>query len=357
MAKLKDYLSYEQPTKYIVDDDNYCDDYSIPVLTAGQSFILGYTDETEGIFDASNTPVIIFDDFTTSIQYVDFSFKVKSSALKILIPKSNADIKYWYYYLKNVDIDSTVHKRYWISEFSEMDVIEKTLEEQQEISKKLDSIQEAIDNRKKLMESLDLYVNSKYNELFKNDVTEWTKIGDEFEVITGGTPSKKVNEYWNGGTISWIGSSMCNDSIIYHNDGKYITEAGYKHSNAKLFPVDTVCIALVGATLGKTALLKFETTTNQNIAGILVTKNESFIPEFVFYSLKMNYYIFESMGKGFNMANLKDIRELPIPKSSKDEQLKFWKIVFEIENMKKSLDKEIKDLDQLIKSKINEFYN
>ena len=79
-------LTYEQPTKYIVKNTQYSDEYEIPVLTAGKSFLLGYTNDTENIF--TQTPVIIFDDFTTSNKYVDFSFKVKSSAMKILRPNT-----------------------------------------------------------------------------------------------------------------------------------------------------------------------------------------------------------------------------------------------------------------------------
>ena len=82
--KLGVLLDYEQPTKYIVKSTDYVEN-GIPVLTAGQSFILGYTDESEGIFGASQeNPVIIFDDFTTSFHWVDFDFKVKSSAMKML---------------------------------------------------------------------------------------------------------------------------------------------------------------------------------------------------------------------------------------------------------------------------------
>lgn len=75
--KLGEILKYEQPGPYIVESTDYDDRYDTPVLTAGQSFILGYTDETNGIKNASSEePVIIFDDFTTSSHYVDFPFKV-----------------------------------------------------------------------------------------------------------------------------------------------------------------------------------------------------------------------------------------------------------------------------------------
>ena len=81
---LDELLPYEQPTKYIVESTKYDDSYETPVLTAGKSFILGYTDEKEGIFEKDRLPVIIFDDFTTASQFVNFPFKVKSSAMKIL---------------------------------------------------------------------------------------------------------------------------------------------------------------------------------------------------------------------------------------------------------------------------------
>ena len=94
--KLGDILNYEHPTKYIVKSTEYDNSYSIPVLTAGQTFILGYTNEDEGIYEASKDhPTIIFDDFTTSFHWVDFNFKIKSSAMKMLRPKtSNVSFRY-----------------------------------------------------------------------------------------------------------------------------------------------------------------------------------------------------------------------------------------------------------------------
>ncbi len=88
LKELGEVLDYEQPTKYIVKSTDYEDGHKTPVLTAGQSFILGYTKETDGIYKASKeNPTIIFDDFTTSFHWVDFEFKVKSSAMKMLRPK------------------------------------------------------------------------------------------------------------------------------------------------------------------------------------------------------------------------------------------------------------------------------
>lgn len=102
--KLNELLDYIQPSKYIVKTTNYDKNYTIPVLTAGQTFILGYTNETEGIYKASKEkPVIIFDDFTTSNHWVEFDFKVKSSAMKMLVPKTNDSFKFIYYCMQNIE--------------------------------------------------------------------------------------------------------------------------------------------------------------------------------------------------------------------------------------------------------------
>lgn len=140
--KLDDLLMYEQPTKYIVNSTRYDDDYETPVLTAGQSFILGYTNEKEGHYLASpEEPVVIFDDFTTNSHWVDFEFKVKSSAMKMLRPKTNeASFKYIYYALKNIDYTPVNHSRQWISVFSQFRIPLPTLDVQEEIVEVLDRL-------------------------------------------------------------------------------------------------------------------------------------------------------------------------------------------------------------------------
>ena len=117
-------VKYEQPTAYIVDSTDYDDSFKTPVLTAGQSFILGYTNETKGIKNASvENPIIIFDDFTTSSHYVDFPFKVKSSAMKLLTLNDNSDDIYCINnILENIDYVVASHERHWISIFSKFDV-------------------------------------------------------------------------------------------------------------------------------------------------------------------------------------------------------------------------------------------
>ena len=118
MCRLEDVVDYEQPQAYIVDSTDYSDNYGTPVLTAGKTFVIGYTNENHGICD--NLPVIIFDDFTTDSKFVDFPFKVKSSAMKILRPRKGINIKFLAYYMSITRLVGKTHKRYWISEYSKL---------------------------------------------------------------------------------------------------------------------------------------------------------------------------------------------------------------------------------------------
>ena len=146
--KLDELVDYEQPTKYIVKSTKYCEQYDIPVLTAGQSFILGYTNEKDGIYEASKQKsVIIFDDFTTNFHWVDFKFKVKSSAIKILKPRNkNIDFRYIYYVMDKILFIPENHSRHWISVYSQFLIPVPPIEVQREIVRILDNYTELSKN-------------------------------------------------------------------------------------------------------------------------------------------------------------------------------------------------------------------
>ena len=153
MVELDAILDYEQPTDYIVSSTDYRDEYPTPVLTAGKSFILGYTNEKEGIFH-EGLPVIIFDDFTTATKFVDFSFKVKSSAMKILRAKKGvANIRYVYHAIQNITFTPNEHKRFWISEYSKIKIPLPPLEIQQQIVAELNGYTAIIEGAKQVTEN------------------------------------------------------------------------------------------------------------------------------------------------------------------------------------------------------------
>jgi type I restriction enzyme S subunit len=133
MKKLGELLDYEQPTKYLVKETEYSDDYDTPVLTAGKTFILGYTSENSGIFQ--NLPTIIFDDFTTANKYVDFPFKAKSSAMKMLKPRNmESNLRFIYEKMQLIDFTLGDHKRYWISEYQNLQINMPNSDEQTAIA-------------------------------------------------------------------------------------------------------------------------------------------------------------------------------------------------------------------------------
>lgn len=139
---LGEVTEYEQPTPYLVKSSNYNDFFATPVLTAGKTFILGYTDETTGIYRASRIPVIIFDDFTTANKWVDFDFKAKSSAMKMIRSKDESKVllRYIYYWMNTLPSDLVAgdHKRQWISNFSLKRIPVPPMAVQEEIVRILD---------------------------------------------------------------------------------------------------------------------------------------------------------------------------------------------------------------------------
>ena len=118
--KIINTLNYEQPNRYIVKSDDYLNDENlIPVLTANKAFILGYCNEDDYY---NKGDVIIFDDFTMDSKYVNFNFKIKSSAIKLLTQKNNNNLKYIFECLQALNLESTEHKRHYISIIQEIEI-------------------------------------------------------------------------------------------------------------------------------------------------------------------------------------------------------------------------------------------
>jgi type I restriction enzyme S subunit len=198
--KLGEVTNYQQPSKYLVKSENYNDNFDTPVLTAGKTFILGYTDEKDGIYKATKNPVIIFDDFTTANKWVNFDFKVKSSAMKIITSKDESEVllKYVYYWLNNLpnNLNEEDYKRKWISNFSNKLIPIPPLQIQQEIVRILDAFTE-------LMAELtaELTARKKQYEYYRNKLltpievngkwflngkeVEWKTLGELGELVRG----------------------------------------------------------------------------------------------------------------------------------------------------------------------------
>lgn len=180
-----------------------------------------------------------------------------------------------------------------------------------------------------------ILVGERYQEKQKT-VTQYpmVKLGNICQTSSGGTPKTTIREYYDNGTINWLKSGEVSNGFIYHAQEK-ITELGLSNSSAKIFPENTVLIAMYGATAGQVGLLKVPSATNQAVCGIY--PNEYFIPEFLYYLLcqKREYFISLSTGgaqPNISQALIKNI-EIPVPPLSVQKE-----IVLEIEKYQKIID-------------------
>lgn len=231
------------------------------------------------------------------------------------------------------------------------------------IVSELDKLNELIQIKKEQLKDYDALAQSIFYEMFGDPVEnekgwEVKTFGDCFSIGAGGTPSTKVKEYWDNGTIPWIGSNMCQNCIITETDGKFITEEGLNHSSTKLLSPGTVLVALVGATIGKVGLLRIETCTNQNVAFIKVQEAETFTSEFVYYHLMGLYGEFMKIGKGnFKMANQGFIKLLPISCPPLSLQQSFAHKIEQIERQKAEVQKTITDLETLLAARMQYWFD
>jgi restriction endonuclease S subunit len=320
-VKLEDLLDYIQPTKYIVKSTEYDDSYKTPVLTAGKTFILGKTNETEGVFE--NLPVIIFDDFTTANKLVNFKFKVKSSAMKILKPKDkDVNLLFVYYYIQTIRISFDTHKRYWISVFSKLPIALPIPESQQAIVSKIEELfselDKGIEDLKTAQQQLKTYRQSVLKWAFEGKLTnenikdgelpkgwKYVNIEDIAKVGTGATPLKGNKSYYENGKIAWVTSGALNDEYV-RNATDYVTELALKETNLSLYPKHTLLLAMYGEgkTRGKCSELLIEATTNQAIAAISFENHDINAKPFLKYFLLKNYNDIRMLSSGGVQPNL-----------------------------------------------------
>ena len=287
--KLGDVFNYEQPGPYIVKNTDYDDGNPIPVLTAGQTFILGFTDETEGVkYATPEKPVVIFDDFTTSSHYVDFPFKIKSSAMKILsLTDSKDDIRVAFNVLKSIGYEPVSHERHWISEFIDFEVLLPTNpSEQAIIGRCFSSLDNLITLHQRKYDKLCTVKKSMLDKMFPKpgetepeirfegftDPWEQRKLGDVATIVGGGTPSTNNDAYWDG-DIDWYSPAELGEQVYADRSVRRITQAGYDSCSATLLPAGKTILFTSRAGIGNTAILRRSACTNQGFQSLVVNDN------------------------------------------------------------------------------------
>lgn len=338
MKKLEDYLKYEQPNKYIVANDEYSDEYDVPVLTAGKSFVLGYTNEIDNIFPKEQLPVIIFDDFTTDCKYVDFPFKVKSSAMKILHPINNANAKFLYYYMTQIKFDNTLHKRYWISEYSQLLIKEMSDVEQNDFVKKMGRIEVLINIRSEQIKNCNMLIKSQFVEMFgtikNNEKFNYVSIGKliDKDII------KLKKKFKDGDEIKYIDiSSIDNSKNIMTGYTEY--KVGNEPSRAQqCLKYNDIVISTVRPNLKNVATNKYIDDNIIGTSGFCVLRCRSCTTEYLKYIVLSDDFTNDmssiTTGANYPAIHSEDIYNYQIPNPPIELQNKFSQIVEQIDKQK-----------------------
>jgi type I restriction enzyme S subunit len=361
-VRLGGILEYEQPQKYIVLTEDYDDKNGIPVLTAGKTFILGYTNENFGICD--NLPVILFDDFTTDSKYINFPFKVKSSATKILRQR-NVDINLFYVFnaIQLIKLKpGSEHKRFWISEYTKLPIPLPPLPEQQKIAEILETVDNAIEKTDKIIEKYKRIKQGLMQDLLTKGIDENGNIRDEKTHKFKDSPLGKIPEEWEvvrlgevsylKGRIGWHGLTVqeyleegeyylvtgtnFEDGRINWDSCVYVSKARYEMDRYIQLKKDDILVTKDG-TIGKLAYI-FQLPKPATLGtGVFVLRPicKSYYPNFLYYVL--NSFIFDRFmenlkaGSTINHLYQKDFVNLLLPLPPLPEQQRIAEILLQID--------------------------
>lgn len=322
-------LSYEQPTEYIVKSAEYNENYKTPVLTAGKSFILGYTNEEQGIYD--RLPVIIFDDFTTASQYVNFKFKVKSSAMKILTANSDLVLpKFIFYRMQMIEFDASIHRRYWLQHYSKIKVRIPSMGEQERIVEHIEKLFSQLDNSvnelKKIKEQLKVYRQAVLKEAFglerAEQIVKLSELVEDIRVGPFGTALHK-HDYISDG-IPVINPQHIKKNRICPNRNVTISADKAVELSTYCLRENDIIIGRRGEMGRSAAVMKEETGWICGTGSILIRLKKDFKASFyakVLSSPEVVRYL-EDHAIGTTMKNLNEsiVKNIPVPYMSLKQQ-------------------------------------
>lgn len=335
-CKFEDVLDYEQPTRYIVSNTDY-QEQGIAVLTAGKSFILGYTDEKDGIFDASKETVIIFDDFTTASKLVDFPFKVKSSAMKILHAKKDININFLYYLMQTIHYESDTHKRYWISEYAKQTLNLPPLAEQERIVEKIEELFSDIDNGIKDLKTAQAQIKQYRQSVLKSafegklyKTSEWKEVklnSISMKIGSGATPKGGKHSYYKAGipiirSMNVLMNHFSSIGLAYLNDEQA------KQLKNVITEKDDVLLNITGASIGRTCVLPdyyVNARVNQHVAIIrttnkIVSKFLSFYLSTPYMQNKINNENYGVTRQALTKSTIENF-DIPLPSLPEQQQI------------------------------------
>jgi type I restriction enzyme S subunit len=367
--ELGELLPFEQPTAYIVKSTDYSDAYATPVLTAGKSFILGKTNETDGIFD--QLPVIIFDDFTTATQFVNFRFKVKSSAMKILHINTDLVIpKYIFYRLQIIQFDHSTHKRYWIQSYSKIKVLIPPLDEQSRIVTRIDELfselDKAVDTLKTTKEQLEVYRQAVLKEIFDSVSTTSVHIKDVCLDIKVGIVIKPTQYYVSENGVPAFRNANVRRGYINDTDWVMISKEGHQQNCRSEVHTNDVLISRSGANLGMASVVPARYNGYNAIDVVIAVPDISkVIPEFLaqYTNSPMGRAIVKKNERGAAQGhlNVSAYANLPIGVPDLQEQEKLVKQISDrlsvCDSIEKTVDTALAQADAMRQSILKQMFN
>ncbi len=286
--------------------------------------------------------------------------------MQYIFAKENCLLNYIKYFLIKLDLSHCVSgatiPHIYFKDYGKAQIPVPSLSTQESIVSELDKINELISLKKEQLKDYDNLAQSIFYDMFGDPVTndkgwEVKPLGTITKIGTGSTPNRKVNSYYAGNN-PWIKSTeVCN--CIIHEAEEYISDEAIKETNCTLYPENTILMAMYGQgkTRGQIAILKIVACTNQAVAAIM--PSNKFAPTFIFHHLHIMYDNIRSMARGGNQANLnlslvKSIKTIlpPLPL-----QQAFAKRIEAIEQQKQLISSEIKDLETLLASRMQYWFD
>ena len=292
------------------------------------------------------------------------------SSIAILTPKTDIILpEYLAFFFKAPHTKATVERHYLtgtaikrviLKGFKVIKAPVPPLSEQKRIVAELDLLQSIIDKQKAQLKELDTLAQATFYDMFGDPVQnekglEINRLGDVLRTTSGGTPSKEHPEYYEKGTIPWVNSGDLHQMYIY-DVPKHITQLGVDNSSAKLFPVDTVLVAMYGATVGETSILKIESTTNQAVCGLFPSKH--YLPTFLYCVLKYSQSFFIDRASGGAQPNISQgiIKDFNLITPSIKEQKAFAAKIEAIEQQKALINQSIAETQKLFDYTMDKYF-
>ena len=366
MRKGWEYKSFETcinklPKPKQVKTSEYSSGTKYPIISQEDKLISGYYDDETYVFHI-DSPVVIFGDHTRVLKYVDFDFVVGADGVKIISPKRELNAKFLLYYLQWYKIPNLGYSRHY-KLLKEIKIPLPPLSTQLAIVSELDKTNELIRLKKEQLKDFDNLAQSLFYEMFGDPVEnekgwEVKKLGDISNIGTGSTPNRKNKDFYKNGTYPWVKSTEVCNLPIYSVE-EYITEEALKNSNCTLYPPNTILMAMYGQgkTRGQIGLLKIEACTNQAVAAIMPTKE---VVDEIFLSqhLMLMYEHIRNMARGGNQANLNlsIVKSIQIFLPPLSLQHLFAQRIEQIEREKSEVQKSIQDLETLLASRMQYWF-